>query len=145
MNNGFAEVSEPRALGLDEIPGIVESFRQAAANAMSAGFDGVEVHGANGYLLEQFIKDGANQRADAYGGSVENRARLLLEVTAAVAQEIDLSAPVYAFPRSRPPMASLSASRSLSTTTSRSNSVPLALSICMSSKARQGASRCRSF
>lgn len=88
VNNGFAEVSEPRALGLDEIPGIVESFRQAAANAMSAGFDGVEVHGANGYLLEQFIKDGANQRADAYGGSVENRARLLLEVTAAVAQEI---------------------------------------------------------
>jgi N-ethylmaleimide reductase len=49
----------------------VESFRQAAANAMSAGFDGVEVHGANGYLLEQFIKDGANQRTDAYGGSVE--------------------------------------------------------------------------
>lgn len=88
VNNGFAEVSEPRALGLDEIPGIVESFRQAAANAMSAGFDGVEVHGANGYLLEQFIKDGANQRTDAYGGSVENRARLLLEVTAAVAQEI---------------------------------------------------------
>jgi N-ethylmaleimide reductase len=71
VNNGFAEVSEPRALGLDEIPGIVESFRQAAANAMSAGFDGVEVHGANGYLLEQFIKDGANQRTDAYGGSVE--------------------------------------------------------------------------
>ena len=88
VNNGFAEVSEPRALGLDEIPDIVESFRQAAANAMSAGFDGVEVHGANGYLLEQFIKDGANQRTDAYGGSVENRARLLLEVTAAVAQEI---------------------------------------------------------
>ncbi len=88
VNNGFAEVSEHRALGLDEIPGIVESFRQAAANAMSAGFDGVEVHGANGYLLEQFIKDGANQRTDAYGGSVENRARLLLEVTAAVSQEI---------------------------------------------------------
>jgi len=88
VNNGFAEVSEPRALGLDEIPDVVESFRQAAANAMSAGFDGVEVHGANGYLLEQFIKDGANQRTDAYGGSVENRARLLLEVTAAVAQEI---------------------------------------------------------
>lgn len=88
VNNGFVEVSEPRALALDEIPGIVDSFRQAAANAMAAGFDGVEVHGANGYLLEQFIKDGANHRTDAYGGTVENRARLLLEVTAAVAKEI---------------------------------------------------------
>ncbi|WP_114469996.1 alkene reductase [Pseudorhodoferax soli] len=88
VNNGFHDVSEPRALRLDELPGIVEDFRQAAANAMAAGFDGVEVHGANGYLLEQFIKDGANTRTDAYGGSVENRARLLLEVTAAVAQQI---------------------------------------------------------
>ena len=88
INNGFVEVSEPRALALDEIPGIVEDFRQAAANAISAGFDGVEIHGGNGYLLEQFIKDGANQRTDAYGGSIEKRARLLLEVTAAVAQEI---------------------------------------------------------
>lgn len=88
VNNGFADVSQPRALALDEIPGIVADFRQAAANAIAAGFDGVEVHGANGYLLEQFIKDGANTRTDAYGGSIENRARLLLEVTAAVAQEI---------------------------------------------------------
>ncbi|KQP37356.1 alkene reductase [Pseudorhodoferax sp. Leaf274] len=88
VNNGFHDVSEPRSLRLDEIPGIVEDFRQAAANAMAAGFDGVEVHGANGYLLEQFIKDGANTRTDAYGGSIENRARLLLEVTAAVAKEI---------------------------------------------------------
>ena len=88
VNNGFHDVSEPRALRLDEIPGIVEDFRQAAAHAMAAGFDGVEVHGANGYLLEQFIKDGANTRTDAYGGSIETRARLLLEVTAAVAQEI---------------------------------------------------------
>ncbi|MCW8278665.1 alkene reductase [Pseudomonas sp. PCH199] len=88
VNNGFVDVSEPRALALDELPGIVEDFRQAAANAISAGFDGVEIHGANGYLLEQFIKDGANQRADAYGGSVENRARLLLEVTSAVVKEI---------------------------------------------------------
>ncbi|MFJ4145238.1 alkene reductase [Pseudomonas sp. NPDC089734] len=88
VNNGFAEVSEPRALALDELPGIVNDFRQAAANAIAAGFDGVEIHGANGYLLEQFIKDGANQRSDAYGGSIENRARLLLEVTAAVANEI---------------------------------------------------------
>lgn len=88
VNNGFADVSEPRALALNELPGIVSDFRQAAANAIAAGFDGVEIHGANGYLLEQFIKDGANQRTDAYGGSVENRARLLLEVVAAVAREI---------------------------------------------------------
>lgn len=88
VNNGFADVSEPRALELAELPGIVNDFRKTAANAIKAGFDGVEVHGANGYLLEQFAKDGANVRTDAYGGSVENRARLLLEVTAAVAQEI---------------------------------------------------------
>ncbi|MFK4822957.1 alkene reductase [Ochrobactrum quorumnocens] len=88
VNNGFADVSEPRALELNELPGIIDDFRQAASNAIKAGFDGVEVHGANGYLLEQFAKDGANDRTDAYGGSVENRARLLLEVTAAVAQEI---------------------------------------------------------
>lgn len=88
VNNGFADTSEPRALALDEIPVIIEDFRQAAANAIKAGFDGVEVHGANGYLLEQFLKDGANQRTDSYGGSVENRARLLLEVTAAVSKEI---------------------------------------------------------
>ncbi|MDE2155718.1 MAG: alkene reductase [Xanthomonadaceae bacterium] len=88
VNNGFVDVSEPRALELDELPGIVNDFRQAAANAIVAGFDGVEIHGANGYLLEQFIKDGSNHRTDAYGGSIENRARLLLEVTAAVVSEI---------------------------------------------------------
>lgn len=88
VNNAFVDVSTPRALTLEEIPAIVEDFRQAAANAMVAGFDGVEVHGANGYLLEQFLKDGANQRTDAYGGSIEKRARLLLEITAAVANEI---------------------------------------------------------
>jgi N-ethylmaleimide reductase len=88
VNNGFHDVSVPRALELTELPGIIEDFRQAAANAIAAGFDGVEIHGANGYLLEQFLKDGANQRTDAYGGSVENRARLLLEVTAAVAEQI---------------------------------------------------------
>lgn len=88
VHDGFADVSMPRALDIDELPGIVNDFRQAAANAIAAGFDGVEIHGANGYLLEQFIKDGANHRTDAYGGSVENRARLLLEVTDAVVQEI---------------------------------------------------------
>ena len=88
VNNGFVDVSEPRALDLGEIPGIIEDYRHAAANAIIAGFDGVEIHGANGYLLDQFAKDGANQRADAYGGSIENRARLMLEVTSAVAKEI---------------------------------------------------------
>lgn len=88
VNNGPADVSEPRALELGELPGIVNDFRQAAANAIAAGFDGVEIHGANGYLLDQFARDGSNVRTDAYGGSIENRARLLLEVTAAVVNEI---------------------------------------------------------
>lgn len=74
----------PRALELDEIPGIVESYRQGAQNALEAGFDGVEIHSANGYLLDQFLRDGSNHRTDAYGGSIENRARLLLEVVEAV-------------------------------------------------------------
>jgi N-ethylmaleimide reductase len=73
---------------LDEIPGIAADFRSAAANAIEAGFDGVEIHGANGYLLDQFLRETANTRTDAYGGSIENRARLLIEVTAAVASEI---------------------------------------------------------
>jgi N-ethylmaleimide reductase len=77
---GPAPFVEPRALALDEIPGIVADYRLAAANAKAAGFDGVEVHGANGYLLDQFLRDGTNKREDAYGGPVENRARLLLEV-----------------------------------------------------------------
>ncbi len=88
VNNGFAEVSEPRALELSEIPALVESYRVAAANTIAAGFDGIEIHAANGYLLDQFLRDGANKRTDAYGGSIENRARLLLEVMAAVIKEI---------------------------------------------------------
>ena len=67
-----------------EIPAIVEAFRRGAENAKAAGFDGVEIHGANGYLLDQFLQDSSNKRADAYGGPVENRARLMLEVTDAV-------------------------------------------------------------
>ncbi|MBE9113396.1 alkene reductase [Nodosilinea sp. LEGE 07298] len=82
---GMQRFVTPRALELDEIPGIVNQYRQAAKNALEAGFDGVEVHGANGYLLDQFLRDGSNHRTDAYGGPVENRARLLLEVTEAVA------------------------------------------------------------
>jgi N-ethylmaleimide reductase len=73
---------------LSEIPGIIEDFKRGAENALAAGFDGVEIHGANGYLLDQFAKDGANQRTDAYGGSIENRARLMLEVSKAVVAEV---------------------------------------------------------
>ena len=74
----------PRALETEEIAGVVEAFRTGALNARAAGFDGVEIHGANGYLLDQFLQDGSNKRADRYGGSGENRARLMLEVTDAV-------------------------------------------------------------
>jgi 2,4-dienoyl-CoA reductase-like NADH-dependent reductase (Old Yellow Enzyme family) len=74
----------PRALRLEELPGIVEQFRSGARNALDAGFDGVEIHGANGYLLDQFLQDRSNQRDDDYGGSIANRARLMLEVTDAV-------------------------------------------------------------
>ncbi len=70
----------PRALETDELPGIVAAFRRGAENAQKAGFDGVEIHGANGYLLDQFLQDGSNHRTDAYGGPIENRARLMLEV-----------------------------------------------------------------
>jgi len=84
----FVETSVPRALLASELPGIVEDYRRAARNAIEAGFDGVEVHGANGYLLDQFLKTGANHRSDAYGGSIENRARLLLEVVRAIVAEI---------------------------------------------------------
>ena len=83
---GEEEFVMPRALEAAELPGIVDQYRQGAQNAKDAGFDGVEVHGANGYLLDQFLRDGTNQRTDEYGGSVENRARLLLEVTEAVIQ-----------------------------------------------------------
>ena len=80
---GFEPIPTPRALELAEIPGIVAQYAQGARNAMAAGFDGVEVHGANGYLLEQFLQSRSNRRTDRYGGSIENRARLLLEVTQA--------------------------------------------------------------
>jgi N-ethylmaleimide reductase len=74
IETGFADVTEPRGLDLDEIPGIVRDYATAARLAKEAGFDGVEIHGANGYLLDQFMKDGANRRTDAYGGSIANRA-----------------------------------------------------------------------
>ena len=80
----MVEVSAPRALDLDELPRVVEDFRKAAENAKAAGVDGVEVHGANGYLLDQFLKDGTNKREDAYGGSYENRVKLMDEALDAV-------------------------------------------------------------
>jgi N-ethylmaleimide reductase len=83
---GFLDFETPRALETEELASIVEQFRQGAINAKKAGFDGVEIHAANGYLLDQFLKDGTNQRDDIYGGSIENRARLSLEVTQAVTE-----------------------------------------------------------
>jgi len=86
--SGMKPFVAPRALATDEIQGIVETYRQAAKNALAAGFDGVEIHSANGYLPDQFLRDGSNQRTDNYGGSLENRARFLLEVAAAVIEAI---------------------------------------------------------
>ena len=82
--NGWVPVSPNRELRIDEIPALLENYRKGAERAKAAGFDGVEIHSGNGYLLDQFLQDGSNKRTDAYGGSVENRARLLLEATAAV-------------------------------------------------------------
>ena len=78
------EFVTPRALGIDEIPAVIEAYRQGAENAKAAGFDGVEIHGANGYLIDQFLQDSTNKRTDEYGGSIENRARFMMEVTDAV-------------------------------------------------------------
>jgi N-ethylmaleimide reductase len=86
--NGKQEAAVPHALSVDDIHTVVQQFRQAAANAIRAGFDGVEIHGANGYLVDQFLRDGSNHRTDAYGGSPANRCRFALEVVDAVAAEI---------------------------------------------------------
>jgi N-ethylmaleimide reductase len=83
-SRGRTRMVTPRALEAHELPGIVAQFQKGAENAKAAGFDGVELHGANGYLLDQFLRDGANRRTDAYGGNIRNRARLPLEVTEAV-------------------------------------------------------------
>ncbi|KAF7091222.1 hypothetical protein CFC21_093846 [Triticum aestivum] len=85
---GLAKVSTPRRLETDEIPLVIDDFRVAARNAIEAGFDGVEIHGAHGYLIDQFLKDQVNDRTDKYGGSLENRCRFALEVVQAVADEI---------------------------------------------------------
>jgi N-ethylmaleimide reductase len=86
--DGFVDISAPRALAGNEIPGVINAFAHAARCAMEAGFDAVEVHGANGYLIDQFLRDSINDRQDAYGGSIENRARLLIEVMTAIVAEI---------------------------------------------------------
>jgi N-ethylmaleimide reductase len=86
--DGFKPMVEPRALELDEIPAIIAQYGKAAENARAAGFDGVEVHGANGYLIDQFLRDGTNHRTDAYGGSIENRSRFLLEAVDAAVKAI---------------------------------------------------------
>jgi N-ethylmaleimide reductase len=82
--DGWVPVSPNRALDIEEIPGIVEEFRMGAVRALAAGFDGVELHGANGYLIDEFLQDGTNKRTDRYGGSFENRARFLMEILDAV-------------------------------------------------------------
>lgn len=86
--HGVRTTPVPRALGTDEIPGVIEEFRHAAASAIAAGADGVEIHAANGYLLHQFLAPNANERTDQYGGSIENRARLTVEIARAIAEEI---------------------------------------------------------
>jgi len=88
VESGFTDVSEPRALRENEIREIVEAYAVAAKNALWAGFDGVEVHAANGYLIDQFLCDGSNQRTDEYGGSIQNRARFLTEVMRAVIEVV---------------------------------------------------------
>lgn len=91
MRNGTptpVDTSEPRALDATEIPGIVEDYRHAAQNAIACGFDGVELHAANGYLIDQFLKSSSNQRTDGYGGTLKNRARLLLEIVRAVVDTV---------------------------------------------------------
>ncbi|MDE3012355.1 MAG: alkene reductase [Pseudomonadota bacterium] len=88
IGSGMADFETPRALETAELPAIVQAYVDGAANAIAAGFDGVEIHAANGYLLDQFLRDGSNRRDDAYGGSIENRTRLLREVIAAVTARI---------------------------------------------------------
>ena len=105
---GKKRIVSPRALKADELPGIVADFAAAARRAMDAGFDGVEIHGGNSYLLDQFVRDGSNQRTDAHGGSIENRARFPLEVTDAVVAEVGAERVGYRFnPLNIPPFGML--------------------------------------
>ncbi len=86
--DGNQPYAQARPLRLDEIPSLLDDYRRAARNAMAAGFDGVQIHAANGYLIDEFLRNGTNHRTDAYGGSIENRIRLLREVSTAVAETV---------------------------------------------------------
>jgi N-ethylmaleimide reductase len=127
----------PRALETAEIPGVIDAYRQGARNALQAGFDGVEIHGANGYLIEQFLQSRTNLRTDQYGGGIENRVRFLMEVTQAV---IEVWAPSASACGCRPmalPMAAVRPTRCRFTPTRSNRSTRLALPICiLSSRAR---------
>ena len=128
---GFEPIPCPRALELAEIPGIVAQYAQGARNAMAAGFDGVEVHGANGYLIDQFLRDGTNTRTDAYGGSIENRTRFLLEVVDAVTAAVGPSARACASRRRTGRTTSPTAIRSACSITWRARSQARASLFCM--------------
>ena len=133
---GFVDVSMPRALHLDEVPGIIDDFRNASTRAIEAGFDGVELHGAHGYLLDAFLRDGTNHRTDSYGGSIENRTRLLLEVTDACAEAIGPDRLACGFPRFPPPAIRMTAIRKLCSLMLSRGLACSAWPICMWSKAR---------
>jgi N-ethylmaleimide reductase len=131
----FAETSEPRALKRDELPGIVADYHRASKAAVEdAGFDGVEIHAANGYLVDQFLRSGSNHRTDEYGGSIENRARFLFEVVEAVVSAVGAVASASACHRSRQPTMRPTPIRSRFSTMSRTSSPPTAWLISMSSK-----------
>ena len=131
----FTDTSEPRALDAEELPRIVQDYRHAARNAIAAGFDGVEIHAANGYLIDQFLKTGANQRTDDYGGSIKNRARLLLEVTRAIVDEIGGGRTGIRLSPVTPPTTSWTRTHSRCLTTWCANWASWAWPMCTSSKA----------
>jgi 2,4-dienoyl-CoA reductase-like NADH-dependent reductase (Old Yellow Enzyme family) len=112
--DGRQPYTEARALTVEEIAGVVDEYARAAAHATAAGFDGVQIHGANGYLIDQFLRDGTNSRDDDYGGSVENRIRLLGEVTRAVAGMSGRSVPPSASPPTAIRRAPMTATRTAS-------------------------------
>lgn len=131
----FAETSEPRALEPAEIAGIVEDYRKASRAAIEAGSDGVEIHAANGYLIDQFLRSGSNERTDAYGGSIENRARFLFEVVDAVTKEIGAGRVGIRISPVTPPTTPSIRTRSRSSPMSSKASPDIRSPMCTSSKA----------
>ena len=140
---GFEPIPTPRALETAEIPGIVEQYAQAARNAMAAGFDGVEVHAANGYLIDQFLRDQTNKRTDRYGGGIENRGRFLIEVVDAVSAAVGPNAPACVFRRRIRRATSPTAIRKPCSTTLQNSCQERVSPISISSKAIRPASRFR--